>query len=424
MNKTHVIISAAAMLLGGATAFGFAEFARGEVVLSTTARVLYDSRILGGLNSADDYVFTLDPRLIYRREAGQLKMEASAGLRINRYYDFTEFNSEDLVTSLILRLPSEGATLWSGTFESSYDEHTDINYDVNRRLREKTFSNRFTADIPTGLKTMLLLGGSYREDQRNAYSDREQWDGTVGYRYQNFLGGSAFDVRYRHLEMESAGGPEVGIPLDQSSDYYSATFSRPLYHDVRGSLTYGYRILKRSDEEVAAGLERRSAGSLFGVNISGPFLPESMFPKLETSLSLGYQKNETPGLNDTNSSRFVGSLHMGWHARERTKLTFDARRSMDLSVNNLTVETSSLMVGIDQSIGNFTTANFSGGYERRDYRNLGRLDDVYIFQGGARYKIARAWSAAAYYRLRDSQSSEAVADYARHSVSAEVTYTF
>lgn len=427
MKTLYLIPSLAMMTIGGSTAFAFAEFARGEVVLSTTARETYDSRVFGGLNGADDYIFTLDPRLIYRREAGQIKLEALTGVRINRYQEFNELNSEDLVTSLKIRLPAEGATLASGVFESTYDEHTDVNYDVNVRLREKTFSNRFSADIPTGLKTVLLLGGSYRNDQRNAFSDRKTWDGTVGYRYQDFLGGSAFDVTYRRLDVESSGQNEWSIPLDQKSDIYSATFSRPLYHNVRGSITYGYRILNRSQAEVFNGESTRSAGSMFALKLDGPFLPESVFPKMESSLMFGYQKNETPGINDTSSSRFIGTVHLGWHARERTRLFLDGRRAQELSVNNLTVQTTAVNVGINQSIGNFTSTSLSAGYEKRDYSTpilADRSDDVVMVQAGAHYKITSAWSADANYRLRQSQSTFSAADYARHVVSLEANYTF
>ena len=65
--------------------------------------------------------------------------------------------------------------------------------------------------------------------------------------------------------------------------------------------------------------------------------------------------------------------------------------------------------------------------ENREYQTidlLGREDDVYLFQTGARYRITSAWSASANYRLRDGQSTEEVADYARHFVSVEATYTF
>ena len=186
-------------------------------------------------------------------------------------------------------------------------------------------------------------------------------------------------------------------------------------------------MLNRSQAEVLSGLEERSAGSIFALGLNGPFLPQTIFPKLESSLSLGYQKNETPGINDTSSSRFVGSLNVSWHARERTRVFLDARRALVLSVNDLTVETTGFNVGVNQSIGDFTTASLSAGYEQREYQTvdlLGRTDDVYMLQTSARYRITSAWSAAANYSLREAQSSEAVADYGRHLVSVEATYTF
>jgi hypothetical protein len=427
MKTPHLILCLVAAVVGGSTAFGFAEFARGGLLLSTSATASYDSRMFGGLGEADDYIFTVYPRLIYRREAGQLKLNATAGVRVNRYLDFDNLDSEDLVTSFELRLPESGPSLASGSFISRYDENSDVNYDVNFRVREKTFSNRLSADIPIGLKTAVLLGASHRDARRDVFSDQESWDGSVGFRYRDFLGGSALDLRYRHYEIDTSGDTPWGVPLNQESDSYTATFSRPIFREVRGSVTYGYRVLNRSEEEAATGLEPTSKGSMFSLGIHGPFLPESIFPKVDTSLHLGYEKNEAPGINDSSSNRFVGSLHIGWNARERTRILFDARRSVELSVDDLTVELTRISLGFDQSIGDFTTANFSVGYEEREYELLTamtRNDEVMFVRAGARYRITGAWSAGASYYLRDTDSNAATADYVRHLVSVEATYTF
>jgi hypothetical protein len=431
MKTPQLILCLAAAILSGSTALGFAEFARGGLLLSTSARAAYDSRMFGGLGAADDYIFTLHPRLIYRRDAGQIKLDATAGVRIVRYVDFNELDSEDLVTSLELRLPESGASRASGSFISRYDEHSEVNYDVNYRIREKTFSNRIDADIPIGLKTVVLLGASHRDEQRNIFSDQETWNGTVGFRYRDFLGGSAFDVRYRHYEIETTGENPWGVPLNQDSDSYSATFSRPIYGAARGSITYGYRILNRSEAEAATGLDPTSEGSMFSLGLHGPFLPESVFPKVETSLSLGYEKNETPGINDSSSNRFVGSVHIGWNARERTRVLFNARRAVELSVDDLSVEMTRVSLGLDQSVGDFTNATLSIGYEQREYDSVNttsstftRDDDIMFLQAGARYRITKTWSAGANYYLRDTQSNNAIADYVRHLVSVDATYTF
>lgn len=424
MKLPPLLLLTAATLGAAPAVFGFAEVSRGELLLSTSGRATYDSRVFGGYRSGDDYIFSLDPRLIYKRAAGQIQMEADLGARINRYLDNTGFDSEDLVTSLLLRLPPGGTAPASGSFTLSYDEHTDVNYDVNRRLREKTFLTELESTVPISLKVAVLLEGMFRKDTRNQFSDRETRSGSVGVRYQNFLGGSRLDVRYRRLEVETSGGNEFGIPLDQSSDIYSATFFRPLYEDVvRGFVTYGYRMLHRSRAEVFGG-DVSEGGSIFSVGIQGPFLPPNRFPKLDSSLSFSYMKAETPGLNDTTDSRFVGNLSLAWQARERTRLTFNARRSLDLSIEDRSVETTAIFFGVDQAIGNFMTGTLSAGYEARDYRVPTRKDDAFIFRSSLHYRITRAWSAAGEYRLRATDSTSRVADYARHVVVLSGNYTF
>ncbi|HYD83860.1 MAG TPA: outer membrane beta-barrel protein [Opitutus sp.] len=423
MKASQVLLLVTTATLGSSIAHGFAQFARGEALLSTSASARYDSRVFGGVNASDDYIFTLYPQLIYRREAGLLKLDSNLGLRVNRYLDFEEMNSEDLVTSISLRLPPESSTMASGEFETRYDEHTEVNYDVNQRVREKTFVTRLDGALPTSLKTSILGGGSFSHEERNRFSDRETWSGNVGFRYGNFLGGSTFDVRYRRLEVESTGGNAWNIPLNQQSDIYSATLTRPIYHDVRAALSYGYRVLRRSGREVF-GQDPRSGGSIISVRINGPFLPESKFPKVDTSITLGYQEAETPGVNDSGGSRFVGAMHVSWQARERTRVFFDARRSLELSINDLTVETTAFEARIGQSIGDFTTASIYAGYEERDYRTVGRQDDAIIGGLSAHYRITKYWSAEGNYRGRLTDSSAFIADYERHIVSLSVNYIF
>jgi len=416
------------LLLPAATAlapssFGFAEFARGELLLSTSARALYDSRVYGGFNDADDYVFSLEPRLLYRREAGQLKLDSHLGMRFNRYLDFTELDSEDLLASVRLTLPPETAAVASGSFEVGYDEHTDVNYDVNTRIREKTFFSRLNTLIPTGLKTSLIFGASYRDENRNNFNDREALEATAGFRYSEFLGDTTFEARYRRLEVETSGGNFWGIPLDQSSDIYTASLSRPIYGNVRGSISYGYRVLRRSRAEVLGG-DTSDGGSIFSVNLDGPFLSETRFPKLDSSLSFGYQKAETPGVADSGGNRFVGSARLAWQARERTRVFIQARRSQELSVQDFTTEATTAEIGVNQAIGNFTNASASIGYEERDYRGATRTDEAFIANLGASYRITREWSASGSYRLRAQDSTLARADYDRHVFWLSASYTF
>ncbi len=423
MKVSHIVLLTSAATALTSSLFGFAEVARGEVLLSTTGRAMYDSRVFGGLTPADDYIFTLEPRLIYRREAGVLKLDSHAGVRFNRYEEFQELDSEDFFSSVRFSLPPGAGTRASGAFETSYDERTDVNYDVNARMREKTLHSRLNTLFPTGLKTSVALGGSFRKEDRNHFNDREIWEGTAAFRYTDFLGGSTFEARYRRLDVESTGVNFLGIPLDQKSDIYSVSLSRPLYHEVRGSISYGYRVLHRSRAEIA-GQSNRAAGSIFAVNIDGPFLPASRFPKVDSSLSFGYQEAETPGIADTGGSRFFGAARLGWHVRERTQLFVQARRALELSVDDLTIETTSGEIGISQQVGNFTSLVASVGYEERDYRTFSRQDEAFTAHAAANYRITKSWSAAANYRLRATDSNSTMANYDRHVFWVSATYMF
>lgn len=422
--KVHpLLLLAAVTTCGLPAAFGFADFARGELVLSTTGRVSYDSRALGGVSDSSDYIYTLMPQLIFRRQAGEIKLDAMAGTRINRYQEFTQLNSEDFLGSVKFFLPQSSLTLASGTFETSYDEHNDVNYDVNRRVREKSFMSKLDAVLPMGLKMALLLDGSFRRDQRNHFSDQETRSGSVGFRYLNFLGGTSFDLRYRRLETETSGENAWNIPIDQQSDIFLATLSRPIFHEVRGSITYGYRVLHRSAAEVF-GTGYSKGGSILMLDLVGPFLSPTAFPNLESSLSLGYQKSEAPGINERGGERFIGNMRLSWHPRDRTRLFVEARRTQELAITDTTVVATSANLGIRQEVGDFTTVTLSGGYENRDYKSLNRSDDVWVGDANIYYKIAHAWSAELSYRVRSADSTIPTANYTRQIVSLSATYTF
>ncbi len=423
MKVHHLTALTGVALACSPLAFGFAEIGRGELLLSGTARELYDSRVFGGTSPGDDYIFTLEPKALYRHYAGELKLDSLLGVRLNRYASFTDLNSNDLEGDLKLYLPADTAAPVSGSFETSYDEHTEVNYDVNARIREKTFLSRLDAGIPVGLKMSLLLDGLFRHDNRNEFSNRQTRDGTIGLRYLDFAGGTAVQGQYRRLEVDTSGGNAWGIPLNQHSDTYTLIVSHPLYDQVVGSISYGYRVLDRSRAELQFG-PIHSSGSVYSVNVNGPFLPASVFPKLESSAYLGYEKADTPGINDTGGSRLVGNLHLGWYARERTVVSVDAHRNRELSVNDLTVETTAFTATLRQGIGDFLHASITAGYERRDYRGVGRRDNVGLFGTSLDYHVTKYWSANAQYQLHAARSDAPTADYSRHLALVSVTYTF
>ena len=408
-------------LLAASPGFGFADFARGEFLLSTTGNVTYDSRVNGGYNGDDDLIFGLRPEIRYSRPTAQIKLEGNAGVQFNRYLDHTDYNSDDAHANLRLVIPPDIGPRVSGVAEIGYNEQNDLNYDVNQRLYSKIFRAALNGNVATGLKTSIDAGGTFLHIDRDTYGVLNQRDGTLGFTYRDFLGGTDFGLHYRRLEASTAEttfSPEI----DQNSDTYSLTLSHPIYSDIRGSFTYGYRILHRAGWEDNGDTEL--SGSMFSLGIDGPFLPASRFPKLKSSASISYARADTPGVNDSGGNRFTGHVGLEWQARPETRLSINASRTLELSYDNRTAQTNSLYLGVHQDVGHFIELVGTAGYEHRDYPGAARNDDVYVASIGANYQATKAWSVSANYRLRDSESNLWTANYVRHLVSVAATYTF
>ncbi len=420
--STLLVLGSAFLVSASSTLHAFYEFGRGELLLSTTASATYDSRVNGGLNSEDDLIFSIYPEFRYLRDAAQIKLEGSAGVRVNRYLDYGEYDSEDIRTNLVVRFPPDIGPRVSGVARLAYNESVDINYDVNERISTDTFLAHGEATIVTGLKTSVDLSAIFTDTDRDIYGTMEHLNLNAGFNYRNFLGGSVASLRYRRLEA-STQRTFSATEIDQNSDTFTVAFSRPVFGDVRGSISYGYRILRRDAAETTV-RETEDNGSIFTVGLEGPFLPRSKFPKLTSGLYFSYQRAETPGVNDVGGNRIAGRLNIRWQARETTQIGINAERNQVLSVNNLTTESTRIYLNLDQDIGHFVKGFARLGYEERDYRGLTRNDDVYIASIGASYRATRAWTMSGNYRFRDSHSTLSLADYARHLVTISANYTF
>lgn len=399
-----------------------ADTPAGELLVSTIGSVTYDSRVDGGFDTSDDYIFSLQPLVHYRRDAAQIKLDAEAGVRFNRYVDHTQYDSDDIVSHVDLIFPPELGPRISGNLGFSYDENTTVNYDVNQRLHSKTLIAKARAVFVTGLKTDLTFDGIYTRMNRDTYGVLDHRNANLAFNYKDFLWRSDFSLQYRRLEARTERTLN-NAEIDQSSDTITAVFSRPIYDEVKGSISYGYRFLHRATDETASH-ERQDNGSVLTLGLRGPFLPHVLFPKLDSILTVSYQKAETPGVNDTSGRRITGHLGLIWHAREMTTVSLRFDRSMQLSVNNFTTDTTRTYLDLEQKIGHFISGTASVGYEYNQYRPSLRNDDVYVVSIGGRYQATKAWRLGANYLFRDSQSSSYFSNYSRHVVSAYAAYTF
>ena len=350
--------------------FGFAEIARGALLLQTTGSATYESYFLGTETNDPDTIYTLFPSLRYTRNAGRAQLAGSVGVAFNRYAKNTEFDSDEVRANASIEVPTAAGSRLEGMFSVGYNESTEVDLYVNDRVSSETFSVNFNLSYRLSERVSMTEQLSYSSSTRDIYSDQDVISNQLALTYSDFLRGTDLRVAHAYSYVTSSGDNITGVSLDQQSHDISLGLYRPLYgEDVIGNITYGYSMLLRSDAERFGG-DDTYASSYIGVGIDGPFLPVRRFPKLKSSASLAYRQSSVVGVGDTPSRYLSGSLSLSWSAREFTSFSVDASRSIDLSVSDRTVEYTRVGGGFTQQFGRSTTLAGSIGYTWSDTRGI------------------------------------------------------
>jgi hypothetical protein len=432
---------AASLLVSALTlptaALAFTEVARGSLTLSTTGRVAYDSNLMGNATGQGDTVFTLAPTLNYNRAAGLGSISASAGVAVNRYVDLTSLNSDDITSSLRIALPTPDGARQQGAITAGYTDTSDIDETVGERIRSKTWRTGFSGTYRAGTRTDLRTNFNYSDTTRGSAlssssgpgipagvaRESTQWGGGAGFDYNGFLGGFGLSGDYRYSDTQSSAATIAGSSIDQASHSVSSGLFYRFTSGLRASADVGYRWIDRSATETASG-QTNNNGMTFGIKLDGPFLPASRFPKLKSSFSIGLEKGQSLGINDTGSTTVVGNISLAWQARERTALTISASRSQGLSSGNQSSVDNTVRLGATQRIGERTSLSATLGQDWNSYPGTGRSDRR--SRGGLNlgYSLNKNWQTGAAYSATLSSSSSAKFDYDRHLVSAFVACTF
>jgi hypothetical protein len=408
--------------LVGPRALAFEEIDHGALLLATTAAATYDSDIQGGPNANSDFIYSLYPDLLYKEDQSLLKVNAGAGITFQRYETYTQYNSNDADGHLNMDLgPSESLPL-SGTFDNSYVEKTDVDYDLNARVHTKTLSSALNGLYTLSRQLSIGATGSYVRIDRGSDGTQLMEGGGASLNYQDFLNAANVSLQYNRLEA-SASSVEGGPTLDQISNSYSVVVSRPIYDDIKASATYGYRFLSRSADETEDS-EPDADGSYYSVSLDGPFLPPNAFPKLKSLLSISYERATTPGINDQGGNRLVAAAHLTWSATDTTNLGVTADHSQELASNNLTVVSTDFLANVGQDIGHFVHAEVGGGYSRREYIGIARTDNVGTGYAHINYHATKALTVSLNYDVHATSSNDVLASYSRNQVRLSATYTF
>lgn len=404
-------------------AFAAIPVGRGEVSFDISASATYDTNVTGGRNGPDDYRGTLSPHANYARRAGLLEADANLSLSSNRYVDQTQFDSDDVQADVTLKLSEKAHANFSGSFGASYSENFTVNRDINARIKSKTAAANGQALFVTGPRTRFGGRGSYSKSLQSGASDQEMWMGGVNFDYSDFLDRTALNLKYDYTETHSSGDNLLGVDLDQNSHLFSAGLSRPLYQDVTGRVSYGYRILNRSAAETATGVTQDN-GTVLSASVEGPFLPPRMFPKIQSRFSISYEDAATPGINDTGTKQISGNLGLSWLARPNTTVSFDANRAQRLSITDFTVVSTTVQLRLNQKLRYNLDGMLGAGYNWETFKGVARSDEILSFDASLNYSFARNWRAGATYRFQDTKSSVRVADYKHGIVSVTLNYRF
>jgi len=398
----------------------------GDLSASVDATATYDTNVFGTPVAIADYSTLLVPRLTYTRKAGLVQADAGAGVSIIRYRDQTQLNAENLDANATLQVLETDFRNYSGLISGIYRETSDLNTDLNTRLNTKTTIFTTRSALITGPRSNAALSGTYTDTRISTGDDQQVLNTEALYDYKDFFYGNSLRLVGSYDQLHSSDGSLIGVPLNQNSYVMSAGLGRGLYHDtLRGGVSYGYRVLNRSEAEVlATGGERRRSGYVVGASLEGPFLPVRYFPKVTSLFSLAYQDAATPGIYDTGSKELTGRLSVIWKARENTSVSLAAQRVQRLAVNDQSVVTTTSFLSVEQTLRLNLTGTLGAGYDWSTYRSTSRNDRTARLSAGLRYNFARVWDARLTSVLTSNKSTLPIATYDRTVTSISLTRTF
>lgn len=404
-------------------ALGSIPFGRGELLVSATALGTYDSNVGGRKGATDDYYGTFAPRISYLRRAGKIEADAAVSVAVERYMDHTEFDSENVSVTASLHLSPTSFPNTTGSIDAGYIETYDVDVDLNDRIKTATTSFNVEAGVTTGPRTSVAFQAGYSNLSRKGASDQETLSGEGTFNYHGILDDNTLSFNYGYTQLESSGENLRGARLDQKSHSFSAALSRPVYRDVTGRISYGYRILDRSSAETTSGVTRQT-GTFLTAGLEGPFLPTRLFPKIKSRMSISYEDAKTPGVNDVGGKQVAGDLNLAWQARETTTVTIGASRAQRLSSTDLTVVSTSTRFSVDQQLRVNLSGTVGAAYNWENYRGISRQDEILTVNAGLNYSFARSWTSSAIYRYTTNSSSLAISDFSRHVATLSLGYTF
>lgn len=356
----------------------FTELGNGQLFLDNTFDITHDTNVTGNSSEVDDLIYSYTPTLRFSQQGSQSNVTASVGLNISRFDENSQFDRENLQSSISIGLPTGGRNL-SGSINAGYTESSSTNNFLLERVDAESI--RINTNARYDFSRILDLSGGlgYSDTTTTNFSDTEDKYLSTGVVFKN------------------------------------------LWRDVGVNLDYRYRVLKSSGF-IGEAADTTDSGISFGVD--GSFLPDHLFPNLDAFLNFSIRDTNTGRMGESSSKKLGINASIVWNPRPRTTVSIALRKDSDLTPDDRTVENFTTSINLNQQIGQQLTANFSISNSDSDYLFTSTTRDILNLATGITYQTHSNWSFSARLSHQDSSSTQTLGNYSGLTTSISSTYTF
>ena len=400
--------------------------AGGKVDLNATLSETYDSNLSARSDAQGAYFTSLSPGASYVRDTSLLKTSAHIGMGIQRYFDHKEFNQETYQAGATLALEQGTLGNYSLSLGVNYSDGASANYDLGQRISSRSYGLTGSATVETSERTGLAFSSSLNRADTGLYGKQDTFSNSADFHFGPVMRDAQLFVTYSNSITKSSGKNELNVALDQSSNSLSVGIGKKLTEKLFGRVNAGYSWNSISNAE-ASYSGGNTSGAVVSASLTGPFLPEKLFPKTTSSFSISYSDSVSRGLYDSGGKQLSGSLSLGWQARENTHLSFNTSRSRRLALNDRTVDTSDIGVAVSERLMNGLMLNASAGYNWSTYvSKINANTEGFNYSASASYSFGakQNWSALLSYRYTSNSSAIAFRNLSHYTAVASISYSY
>jgi hypothetical protein len=335
--------------------------------------VAYDSNIAENRFAQADMIYSAGAGLEYTRRAGIISVDANTGMSISRFNKTTSDDFSD---------PHLQAEF------SAKDDLTTVDLTLSG-------ARQSAPNIVSGLRA---VSWNYAAglDTRYRVNDRYSVSGTFNYTAQDFVTKSPL---LNNLTSYSAG----------TDLYYAINSARDFFTGYNFSL-----------QKTGGGLSFDDHS--FNVGLDGKILP-----KLNGSISVGYEFQVPHGSTDRITGSTTEAVDLTWNFSRRLKITWDLSQNFDTVATNSSVNTlaTSLDAAFSMNSKTSLTGGVGGGYNRFiGAAAAGRHDTYFTWNTGVSYTINDHFTTSLAYVYYENWSTVSFSDFIRHTITLALNIRF